>query len=79
MDEISANNVIIQRMIRDGLAFSREVYIDIFYEGQVPKPWTEKHEALLPPVFRLALDDQRQALKNLSEAIGLAYNGEVPS
>lgn len=79
MDEISKNNVIIQRMIRENLALSRETYLDIFYEGDIPHPWTDKHEAILPPVFRLDLTAQREALKSLSESIGLAYNGEVPS
>lgn len=79
MDEISKNNVIIQRMIRENLALSRETYLEIFYEGDIPHPWTDKHEAILPPVFRFDLSEQREALKSLSESIGLAYNGEVPS
>lgn len=79
VDEISKNNVIIQRMIRENLALSRETYLNIFYEGDIPHPWSDKYEAILPPVFRLDLSAQREALQSLSESIGLAYNGEVPS
>lgn len=79
MDDISKNNVIIQRMIKENMTFSRDTYVDIFYDGEIPRPWTDKHEAILPPVFRLDLSEQRAALKALSDSIGLAYNGEVPS
>jgi hypothetical protein len=81
LDALSRSNVIIQRMIKEGLPFNRQTYLDIFYAGQIPGPWTFKHESLLPPVFRSEVDteQQREALQNLNEAIGIAYNGEVPS
>jgi hypothetical protein len=79
LDDISRNNVIIQRMVAESLPFDRATYVGIFYAGQVPKPWTHDHEAILPPVFRDEnADEVRRAIQALGDAIGVTYTGDVP-
>tara|TARA_E500000331_G_scaffold355993_1_gene412963 strand:- start:2906 stop:3256 length:351 start_codon:yes stop_codon:yes gene_type:complete len=79
MDDISRENVIIQRMLEEGLPLTREAYIQIFYDGKTPAPWTEKHEAILPPIFREDFENQREALKGFGEFIGVTFTGRLPS
>ena len=79
MDEISRENVIIHRMLEEGLPLTRDAYIQIFYDGEIPSPWTEKHEAIVPPIFREDYDSQREALKGFGEFIGVTFTGRLPS
>ncbi|MAV27159.1 MAG: hypothetical protein CMQ05_13765 [Gammaproteobacteria bacterium] len=80
MDEISRDNVLVLKMITQNLPFTREQYIELFYEGEgMPSPWTDVHEKQLPPVFQDPQSDQvREAISNLGEAIGVTYLGEIP-
>jgi hypothetical protein len=79
LDEVSRNNVIVRQMIEDGLSFNRVTYIDLFYAGKTPKPWTDLHESRLPPIFQDTNTDLiREAIQNLGDAIGVTYTGEIP-
>jgi|TARA_Y100000994_G_scaffold235511_1_gene225248 hypothetical protein len=79
MDDISRENVIIHRMLEEGLPLTRIVYLQIFYDGEIPNPWTEKHEVLLPPIFREDFDNQLDALKGFGEFIGVTFSGKIPA
>lgn len=80
LDDVSRENVLVKRMVNEDLAFTREQYITLFYEDEQPDIWTERHEALLPPVFRREEDNTlaHEALEKLGEAIGVVYTGRIP-
>ena len=78
LDDISRKNAIVQRMIRDNLAFTRDTYIRLRWP-EAPTPWTVDHEKKLPPVFREPNAERvGEALKGLGDAIGVTYTGELP-
>ncbi len=79
LDEVSAKNVIVRKMLAQSLPFDRTTYISLYYEGVVPTPWTHAHEMRLPPVFRDANAEQvNKAIQGLGDAIGVTYTGDIP-
>ncbi|MDA1302599.1 MAG: hypothetical protein O2868_21330 [Proteobacteria bacterium] len=80
LDGISRENHLVKRMLDEDVAFTREQYIALFYGDAQPDVWTERHESLLPPVFRHEEDNARahEAIEKLGEAIGVVYTGRIP-
>ena len=79
LDDISQNNAVVQRMVRDKLPFTRETYIELVYGDNVPKPWTHANEKFLPPVFQDPnIERVHEALQGLGDAIGITYTGTIP-
>ena len=79
--ELSRENYLVRQMLEKKLPFTREHYIELFYEGEPPAVWTDRHEALLPPCFRQSASDlsaMHEAIEKLGEAIGVTYTGRVP-
>ncbi len=79
LDEVKRNNVLVQKMLEEELPFTRETYLALFFGDERPSPWTTEHEGRLPPVFRNHDNDtMHRAIEGLGNAIGIAYNGEIP-
>ena len=45
----------LKRMIKEGLPLTREKWISMNYLGHPPEPWTDEHEAEVPPPFQRQL------------------------